>query len=195
MGGKDERVFRQAQEALQALVLGARVAVLEVGAAGAADEQRVAGEDAVAEVEAVGIVGVAGGVEHIEAQALDRQLVAVGDPHRHHVDVALFPHHRHAAGAVAQRAQASDVVGVQMGVDRLDEPEIELLHQLEVAVDLLEHRIDDERFAAAAAGEHVAIGARNAVEQLPEDHRCLYNRAMDRLPLYIILPPGSRARR
>jgi hypothetical protein len=51
-------------------------------------------------------------------------------------------------GAVAQRGQAGDVVGVQMRVDRLHEFEIELLHQLEIAVDLLEHRIDDERFAA-----------------------------------------------
>ena len=73
--------------------------------------------------------------------------------------------------AVAQRAEAGDVVGVQMGVDRLHQPEIELLHQLQIAVDLLEHGIDDERFAAAAARQHVAIGARDAVEQLPEDHR------------------------
>ncbi len=58
-----------------------------------------------------------------------------------------------------------------MGVDRLHQPEIELLHQLQIAVDLLEHQVDDERFAAAAAREHVAIGARDAVEQLPEDHR------------------------
>src|SRR5271170_2639374 len=70
---------------------------------------------------------------------------------------------------VTQRAEAGDVVGVQMGVDRLDQPQIELLHQLEIAVDLLEHRIDDERLAAAAAGEDVAIGARDAVEQLAED--------------------------
>ncbi len=62
------------------------------------------------------------------------------------------------------------MVGVQMRVDRLHELEIELLHQLEVAVDLLEHGIDDEGFAAATACEDIAIGARDAVEQLPEDH-------------------------
>ena len=72
--------------------------------------------------------------------------------------------------AVAQRAQAGDVVGVQMRVDRLDELEVEFLHQLEVAVDLLQHRIDDERLAAAPAGEDIAVSARDAVEQLPEDH-------------------------
>ena len=65
------------------------------------------------------------------------------------------------------------MVGVQMRVDRLDELEIELLHQLEIAVDLFQHGIDDERLAAAPAGEHIAIGARDAVEQLPKDHRPL----------------------
>ena len=103
--GKDQRLFGQPHEALQALVLGAGIAVLEVGAAGAADEQRVAGEHAVAEMEAVGIVGVAGRIEHVEAQALDAELVAVGDPHRHDVDLALLAHHGDAAGAVAQRAR------------------------------------------------------------------------------------------
>ena len=175
--GKDQRLFRQPHQALQALVLGAGIAVLEIGAAGAADEQRVAGEHPIAEMEAVGIVGVAGRVEHIEAQALDAELVAVGDPHRHDVDLALLAHHGDAAGAVAQRAQAGDVVGVQMRVDRLHELEVELLHQLEIAVDLLQHRIDDERFAAAPAGEDIAIGARDAVEQLPEDHRASPSRS------------------
>ena len=56
----------------------ARVAVLEIGAAGAADQQRVAGEHAVAMQIAVGVVGVARRVEHIERQALDRELVAFG---------------------------------------------------------------------------------------------------------------------
>ena len=189
--GKDQRLLGEPQEALQALVLGAGIAVLEVGAAGAADQQRVAGEHAVAEMEAVGIVGVAGRIEHVEAQALDAELVAVGDPHRHDVDLALLAHHGHAARAVAQRAEAGDVVGVQMRVDRLHQPEVELLHQLEIAVDLLEHRIDDERLAAAPAGENIAIGARDAVEQLPEDHRAL---PASRRPRQLAHPQPIRSR-
>ncbi len=66
--------------------------------------------------------------------------------------------------------ETGDVIGVDVGVDGLDQPEIELLHQLEVAVDLLEHRIDDQRLTALPAGEKVAVGAGNAVEQLAEDH-------------------------
>ena len=37
--------------------------------------------------EAVGIVGVAGRVEHVEARALDVELVAIGDAHRDDVDL------------------------------------------------------------------------------------------------------------
>ena len=44
-------------------------------------------------------------------------------------------------------------------------------HQLEVAVDLLEHGIDDQRLAAAPAGQQIAVGAGHAVEELAEDHR------------------------
>ena len=147
---EDQRLVGQAQQlAEQRFVLRARVAVLEIGAAGAADQQRVAGEHAVAHQEAVGIVGVAGRVQHVDAEALDGELVAFGEPHRHHVGLGVLAHHRDAMGAVAQRAEAGDVVGVQMGVDRLDQLEVEFADQLQIAIDLLQHRVDDQRLAAA----------------------------------------------
>jgi len=40
--------------------------------------------------------------------------------------------------AVAQRADPGDVVGVQVGVDRLDQREIELVDELQVTLDLLD---------------------------------------------------------
>jgi hypothetical protein len=73
-------------------------------------------------------------------------------------------------GAVAQRAKAGDVVGMQMRVDRLDQLDVELAQELEVAVDLFQYRVDDQRLAAGPAGEQVGIGARYAVEKLAEDH-------------------------
>jgi hypothetical protein len=72
-------------------------------------------------------------------------------------------------GAVAQFAQSSDVIGVQMGVDGLDQLEIEFPEQLAVAVDLLQYRIKEQRLAAGAAGQQVAVGPGNAVEQLAKD--------------------------
>ena len=62
-------------------------------------------------------------------------------------------------GAVAQRAEPGDVIGVQMGIDRLDQLEIEFAHQLQIAIDLLQHRIDDQRLAARPAGEEISISS------------------------------------
>ncbi len=155
-------------------VLGPRAAVLEVGAPSAADQERVAGEDAVAHQEAVGIVGVAGRVEHVQRQALDGELVAFRHPHRDHVHLGVLAHHRDAVRAIAQRAEARDVVGMNVRVDRLDQLEVQLLHQLQVPVDLLQDGIDDQRLATVPAGHQIAVGARCAVEQLAENHGDLH---------------------
>ena len=115
---------------------------------------------------------MSGRVHHVEAEALDRHPVAVGNPHRHHVGLALLAHDGDALGAVAQFAEPGDVVGMQMGVDRLHQPQVELAQQLAVAVGLLQHGVEDQRLAAGAARQQVAVGARNAVEKLPKDHAC-----------------------
>ena len=62
------------------------------------------------------------------------------------------------------------MVGVQMGVDGLDQLEVELADELQIAVDPLQHRIDDQRLAAVPAGDEIGVGAGGRVEQLAEDH-------------------------
>src|SRR6202023_2506278 len=59
---------------------------------------------------------------------------------------------------------------MQVGVDRLDQLEVQLLQQLAVAVRLFQHGIEDQRLAAGAAREQVGVGAGNAVEKLAKDH-------------------------
>jgi hypothetical protein len=59
---------------------------------------------------------------------------------------------------------------MQMGIHRLDQPQLQLIDELDVTVDLLDHRIDDQRLAAATAGKQVSIGAGHVVEELAEDH-------------------------
>jgi len=61
-------------------------------------------------------------------------------------------------GTVAQLTQACDVIGMQVGVHCLDKLEIELAQQLAIAVDLLQHGIEDQRLAAGAAGQDIAVG-------------------------------------
>jgi len=59
---------------------------------------------------------------------------------------------------------------MQMGVDSLHQLEVEFAQQLAIAVDLFQHRIEDQRLAAGAAGQQIAVGAGHAVEQLTKDH-------------------------
>ena len=101
------------------------------------------------------------------------QLVALAHPHRHHVDLGLLAHHRDALRAVAQRAEPGDVVGMDVRVDGLDQLQVELGHQLQVAVDLLQHGIDDQRLPAPPAGQQIAVGARGLIEELTKNHDCL----------------------
>ena len=54
---------------------------------------------------------------------------------------------------IAQRAEAGEVIDVKMRIERLDQFEVELIHQLHVAVYFFEHRIDDQRFPTATAGQ------------------------------------------
>src|SRR5262249_14971952 len=89
------------------------------------------------------------------------------------VGVRFFAHHRDAMGSVAQRTQSGDVIGVQMRVDGLDQPEIELMNELQIAVNLFQHRIDDQRFSAMPTGDEISVGAGYAVEKLAKYHRRL----------------------
>ncbi len=115
MGGEEQRFLRQAEQLVEdRVILGAGIAVLEIGAAGAADEQRVAGEDAVAHQVGIGIVRMAGRIEHVEAEALDADAVAFGNPHGHDIRLGLLAHHGDAMRLVAQRAEAGNVVGMQV---------------------------------------------------------------------------------
>ncbi len=81
-----------------------------------------------------------------------------------------------AVGLVAQSAKACDVIGVEMRVDRLDQLQVELMDELEVAVDPFQHRIDDQRLAALPACQQIRISTRYRIEQLPEDHPHLLRR-------------------
>jgi hypothetical protein len=127
----DQRLVRQLEQLVEdGIVLRARVAILEIGAAGAADQQSIAREDTVIQQIGVRIVSMAGCVEHIEAQTLDVDAVAFRHAHRDDIGMGLLAHHRDAMGAVAQRTQSRDMVGMQMRIDGLHELEIELTNEL-----------------------------------------------------------------
>ena len=77
-------------------------------------------------------------IDDVEADALDIELVAVGQPHRNDISLRILTHHGDAAGAVAEGPKAGDVIRVKVDVDCLDQAEVELVYELEISVDLLE---------------------------------------------------------
>ena len=125
--------FHEATE--DRFVLRARIPVLEVCAARASNEEGIPGKDAIDHREAVGVIGVAGRIDDTQAGALDFNPIPIGNAHRDHVGLGLLPHHCDAAGAVSQRAKPRNVVGVEVGVDGLDQPQIELVEKLGVTGD------------------------------------------------------------
>ena len=115
---------------------------------------------------------MAGRVDRLERQPLDRQPVAVAESHRNDVGLGLLAHHGDAARPVAQRAEAGDVIGVEVGIDRLDELQLEFPDELEIAIDFLQHGIDDQSLASSPAREQIGVGSGYGIEQLAKDQGC-----------------------
>ena len=62
------------------------------------------------------------------------------------------------------------MIGMTMGINRVQEREIELAYQSEIPTGLLKDGIDDDGFTRSLIGEEVGIRRRLRVKKLPEDH-------------------------
>src|SRR5262249_43144175 len=51
----------------------------------------------------------------------------------------------------------------------------ELFHELQIAINLLQHRIDDQRLAARPAGEEIGVGAGCLIKELTEHHGATFS--------------------
>ena len=76
-------------------------------------------------------------VDDIQRQPLDFHLVSVRHAHRNHIDIALLAHHRRAMRAIAEGADAGNVIVVKVRIQRLDQIHLEFLHQLQITVHFL----------------------------------------------------------
>ena len=153
---------------------GARIALLEVGAAGAADQQAIAGEGHALIVEHIGDAarGVAGRRPDLERPLAELDAVAVLQQpvgprrarRRRQRDATTQP--------LVQEPGAGHMVGVDVGIQRPDQRETELADQRRVAPRLLEYRIDQQRLFRDAAAEQIGVGRRGRIEELAEhEHR------------------------
>jgi len=64
------------------------------------------------------------------------------------------------------------MVGMDMGFERVGEPQAELGDQCRIAPHLLEHRVDQHRRACAAVAQEVGVGRGLRIEQLTKDQHC-----------------------
>jgi len=164
-----QRRIEREQLAEQAVVERVRIAARQVGAPGAADQQGVAGEDAVLGDEAHRVAGVPRRVQHAQAQLADDEHLAVIDLHIDPRGRGGAVHHRRRLEAARQLARGREMIGVGVRVD--DEAHAQTLARGEgqVAIDLADLGIDQRGGAGVAAAHQVGLAA--AGRDLLEDHR------------------------
>ena len=63
-----------------------------------------------------------------------------------------------AAQALFEQPGAGDMVGVHMGFERGGECQAEFAQQRDVALHMLEHRVDQHSLAAGGVGQQVGVG-------------------------------------
>ena len=145
--------------------------MLKIGPPCSTNKEGIAGEDTIVHEKAIGIVRVARRVYGLEAKAFDLDQVAIGNADGYDIGFALSAHDRYAFRAIPKGTQARDVIGVNMGVDGLDQLEVEFIKQFQVALHLFQHGVDYQRLSTLPAGKQIGIAERGTVEELPKYHR------------------------
>jgi hypothetical protein len=155
----------------QAVVQLRGAAGLEVGAATAVDQQRVAGEDMLAPHKTHAARGVARRVQGADCSAPKVSVIAIRQLHRGSADAAALPVRRFwHPSQLCQLAGAGDVVGMGVGFQRPDQLQAVFAQHLQVTLQLGVHRVDDDRLAAGWVKQHIGVGAGSGVKQLDRCH-------------------------
>jgi hypothetical protein len=110
------------------------------------------------------------GVVNAERLGAEADDVAVTHHHVRAFRARLGSDHDAAAEPLLQEPRRGDVVGVDVGLERVEEPEAELVDQCGVARDLLEDAVDEDRLARGLVGEEIRPRRRLRVEELTEEH-------------------------
>ena len=99
-----------------------------------------------------------------KAQPLDRHRVTICNTYRYDVYWRLLAHHGDAVRSVAERPHGGDMIGMDMRIDHLHQPQVELLEKLQVTVRFLENGIDQQRLAAGPACKQIGVCRRHGIE-------------------------------
>jgi hypothetical protein len=76
----------------------------------------------------------------------------------------LLAHNCNALGAIPEGTEPCDVISVQVSVHGFDQFEVKLADELEIAIDLLQNRIDDQGLPTPPTGEKVGVGPGGLIE-------------------------------
>ncbi len=157
------------------------ILAVEVGPAGRADEERVAGQDepgirptgAVPDQVADAVLGVAGGVEATDVVVAELNLVAVSKVDVREVNFGRLVEVDLCSRAPGELESAREVVGLDVGLEDVADASAGRFGQPQVVVDVLDVWVADRELLPARSAEEVACAARGGMKDLSEDHSSL----------------------
>ena len=164
-----ERRVQPQDAAEQAVVERFRIAGRQIGAAGAAEQQRIAGEQVIFHLQTHRVARVARRVHHLQTQAADMNHVAVIEAHVDERRGTFAMHHHGHAELLRQLPCPGKVVGVRVRIDQVTDAQPVARGEAKIAVNLARLRIDHYGRACLAAAEQ--IGLTTAGSNLLEDHQ------------------------
>ncbi len=154
----DERRARQLQQLVeQAVEQRVRVARRQIGASGAADEQRVAREHPVFHHQAHRVAGMAGRVQRLQAQLPGDEHIPVVHPERGVGGRAQAVHDHRSIHQLAELMAGGEMIGMRVGVHDVTDVEAVVARQSPIAVDPRQLRVDEHRGPCRLAAQQVGL--------------------------------------
>ena len=113
-------------------------------------------------------VGVPRGGAHLELECSELQPAPIFDQHVCALGARARANDRLASHALTQEPRTCDVIGMGVGVYGVHEFQTEFLEQLEVALELVDDRVDQYRLAGCLVGDEVGVSPGLVIEELPK---------------------------
>ena len=171
-----------------------RVALLEIGAATAANEQAVAGEGDAFVIQNISDASsrMPRGGSRLEIAFPELNTVTVPQVAVGPFGAGLCAECDLAAETALEQPCAGHMVRVHMRFQRGPQLAVKLLHQGRVAARLFEDRIDQYRFPRTGVAKEIGISGRMGIEELSkQQHRCILRRALfDKREFYRRIRPS-----
>ena len=168
---------------------------MEIGAAGIADQQRVAGQHqprlirAAAVRDQVRVVRgrMPWGGERLDLSVAKLDDLAIGERMMIELNSRSARQIRRGARAPDELAHPGDVVGLHVRVQHRDDRRALRLGDPDVCIDEVDVRLDHRQLRLGLAPKHVRGARRLVVKQLPEEHADLQDPDTDRLTNYQVI--------